>query len=430
MAGPILIRGARSVGSSFPAGNEVSVSIENGRIESIQEGAASGGSQVVDASDLWLAPGWIDVQLNDIEWLAKGKQSVEAHAQRIREVLSYQAKRGVTGCILATLAAPLDEIRAYLDGMRLVADSRQGLDDVFLGGLVEGTFMNPELHGAHNPDWVLEPSVEVFDDLWESGAMRMINIAPETSDAAIELIRHAESRGVIVGCGHAKPHAERLREAVDAGLEYIIHLGNGPTGSHWKRFHDGGMLEESLRNDRIQATLIADGWHVHPQLLRDWIARKEISRSIAVSDAGFAMGPPRGRFEVFGITGESAEEGAFLRVVPKDGARVPNPRTSDVGALFGSAILMDRVFENLVGWFRAPMAGVYQREHDALDLPAAFEAASAMCSTNPARLLRVDDERGRIVEGHRADLVLLDVTEGERTSCRVEQVFVGGEAVS
>jgi len=403
-----------------------SLAIVDGRIASIALRVdAPPHAERVDASGLWVLPGWIDIQLNDIEWLARGRQDPADHAARIRGVLAYQAARGVTGCVLATLAAPLEEIDAYLAGMRRVLDGTDANDGVLLGALVEGTFMNPAFHGAHNPEWVLPPSIAVFERLHASGALRLINVAPEASPEALEVIAHATRRGAIVGCGHAKPHAECVRAAIEAGLRYVIHLGNGPTGSHLKRFHDGGLLEETLRNDALIASIIVDGWHVHPQLIRDWIARKELSRVIAVSDAGFALGPPRSAFEVFGVRGEPAGEGAYLRVVPRDGAPPGNPLSSDAGALFGSAVGMREVFENLVNLLTTAMPGVYRRSHAAYDLASAVRSASRLCSTNPAMLLGLSD-RGALVEGRRGDVILARI-EGAPGEYRVavERVLTG-----
>jgi N-acetylglucosamine-6-phosphate deacetylase len=437
---PLLIRDAQAVLTGHPAGTRVSILVERGRISGVGPFRALKfdelpGAEVIDARGLWALPGLIDLQLNDIEWLARGKHPPKAHAARIREVLAYQAARGVTGCVLATLAAPLDEVVAYLEGMRVVLDgARRGdrvspFDGCLLGGLVEGTFMNPELHGAHNPKWVLEPNPAVLERLLATGAVRCLNVAPETSPRAIEVIARAAQHGVVVGCGHAKPHAERVREAVAAGLRYVIHLGNGPTGSQWKRFHDGGLLEEALRNDDLWVTLIADGWHVHRQLLRDWIARKGVHRSIGISDAGFATGVPEGRFSVFGIEGERAPDGNYLRVVPRAGAPTPNPLSSDAAALFGSAMYLDEVFENLVNLFTQEMEGVYTLRHEAMPLEEAVDAAARMCAANPAALLGLED-RGTLGRRSRADIVLARI-EGKTGAKRVEvkRVYVAGQRV-
>ena len=429
MSGSILIRDGRVLLGEGTWLEKVAVAVEDGRIAGIDPGLpAAAGSAVVDAGGLWVVPGWIDLQVNDIGWLAGGPRESRAHAGRIREVLAYQAATGVTGVVLATLAAPLDEIIVYLEGVKEILDGDEDLDGVLLGSLVEGTFMNPEFHGAHNPEWVLPPDPGVLDQLLATGAVAMINIAPETTPEAVGLIAEAVSRGVVVGCGHAHPHAECLREAIEAGLSYVIHLGNGPTGSSLKVFNDGGLLEECLRNDELMATLIVDGYHLHPELVRDWISRKEISRSIGISDAGFGTGAPTEPFELCGMQGEPADGGAYLRVVRSQEEIEATARTSDAGALFGAAIGMREVFENLLNLFSVEMRGVNIRNHPALSLEDSIAAASAMCSANPARLLGVED-RGALVEGKRGDLVLLEITgEPGSLEVRVRETIAAGRA--
>jgi N-acetylglucosamine-6-phosphate deacetylase len=418
MSGSILVRNGRVLSAGGGWLEEAAVAIEDGRITGVGPGAASApGNPVVDAEGLWVVPGWIDLQVNDIGWLSGGLKEPRAHAGRIRDVLAYQASTGVTGVILATLAAPLDEVLAYLEGMKEILDGGGELDGVLLGGLVEGTFMNPEFHGAHNPDWVLPPDPGVLDQLLSTGAVTMINIAPETTPEAVGLIAEAASRGVVVGCGHARPHAECLREAIAAGLSYVIHLGNGPTGSSLKVFNDGGLLEESLRNDELMVTLIVDGYHLHPELVRDWVSRKELSRSIGISDAGFGTGAPTEPFELCGMQGEPAEGGAYLRVVRSREEIEAAARTSDAGALFGAAIGMREVFENLLNLFSVEMRGVNIRTHLALSMEDSIAAAAAMCSSNPARLLGVED-RGALVERARGDIALLEIN-GEPGSFEV-----------
>ncbi|MCZ6792167.1 MAG: amidohydrolase family protein [Planctomycetota bacterium] len=430
----LVLRGARAVLPDGATDGAVSVVCEGGRIRRIerqldvQAGPRDPGAEIVDVDGRWILPGLVDLQVNDIAWLARGLQDPAAHAGRIREVLKHQVGRGVTGVVLATLAAPVEEVLAYLVGMKHVLDETEGpADAAFLGGLVEGTFMNPECPGAHNPKWVLRPDRALLDRFLATTAMRLVNIAPEMAEDAVDLVRYATDRGVVVGCGHAKPHGERLREAVEAGLRYIIHLGNGPTGSNLKGFHDGGMLEESLRNDRLVVTLILDGYHIHPRLLRDWIARKEVSRVVGVSDAGFATGPPDGEFEVFGIRGRLSENREFLHVVRPPGSPAPNPLSSDRVALFGSAIDQLGVLEFTLNLLSREMDGVHTRRHAAWPFARALEAAVAMTSTNPSRLLGLDD-RGRLEPDARADFLVarIDGTPGAYR-VRVERTFLGGK---
>ncbi len=411
-AASVFVRQVRVPAGGHEKDEGVDVRLEGGRVRAVGPALSQKGQpEVVDGAGLWLLPGWIDLQVNDCAWLAsQGRKTPAEHARRVHEVLEYQAARGVTGIALATLAAPLDDVLEYLRGIaKVLRNPETAADRILIGALVEGTFMNPEFCGAHNPKWVLPPSAGILEMLLDTGGMRLLNVAPEMGLDAIPVIEAATARGVVVGVGHAKPHAERLRQAVAAGLRYVIHLGNGPTGSSLKGFHDGGMLEEALRNDQLMITVIVDGVHVHEQLVRDWLARKELSRFIAVSDAGFAMGVPEGEFEVFGIRGRAEDGGSFLRVVTGDGAgpgtRGANPFSSDVATLFGAAIGMRRVFENTLNLLTREMEGVYYRNHAAMSLVDAVQAASRICAFNPATLLGLRG-RGSLEVGARADALL------------------------
>ena len=437
-ADSVLVRRVRVAVSGHEKDQTVDVWFEAGRVRAVEPDLrCEEGTEDVDGSDLWLLPGWIDLQVNDIAWLAEGHKKPEEHARRVREVLRFQVQRGVTGIALATLAAPLEEVLDYLRGVARVLRAPESHEDgTLVGALVEGTFMNPEFCGAHNPQWVLPPTEQLLEMLLETGAVKLLNVAPEMGLDAIPVIEAATARGVVVGVGHAKPHAERLRQAVAAGVRYVIHLGNGPTGSSLKSFHDGGMLEEALRNDQLMVTAIVDGVHVHRQLLRDWLARKEISRFIGVSDAGFATEVPDGEFEVFGVRGTVVGDGEYLRVVGDEerqdgtsgeGKPATNPFSSDTATLFGSAVGMREVFENTLNLLTQEMEGVYYRSHEALSLTDAVEAASRICSGNPAALLSLR-ERGRLAVGARADALLASIQgEAGRYEVRVRRVWLGSD---
>ena len=139
-----LVRDARVLSGEAGWIEGASILVEDGLIAGLgTEARAPEGAVEIDGEGLWAVPGWIDLQVNDIGWLAGGYRDPGVHAGRIREVLSYQAATGVTGCVLATLAAPLDEIIAYLGGMKEILSGTGNHDEVLLGGLVEGTFMNP-----------------------------------------------------------------------------------------------------------------------------------------------------------------------------------------------------------------------------------------------------------------------------------------------
>src|SRR5688572_18936811 len=123
-AGPVLIRGARVIDPRDRRLETRDVLLEGGLVSRIERGIAPpAGAEVLDAGGRILIPGWIDIQVNDIAWLARGIAEPAETEARIREVAAYQASRGVTGIVLATLAAPIEEVIAYLRGVRRVLDA-------------------------------------------------------------------------------------------------------------------------------------------------------------------------------------------------------------------------------------------------------------------------------------------------------------------
>ncbi|HSL57101.1 MAG TPA: amidohydrolase family protein, partial [Acidimicrobiales bacterium] len=157
------------------------------------------------------------------------------------------------------------------------------------------------------------------------------------------------------------------------------HGFNAMAGLHHR---EPGLIGAALTDPRLTVSLIADGVHVHPAVLR----------------LAFAAAPGRVAL-ITDAVGWRTERlaGRGVRVV--DGA----PRLAD-GTLAGSALTMDAAVRTVVA------AGV--------DLASALRAAS----TTPARVLGLAD-RGRIEPGARADLVVLGV------DLRPEQVWLGGVPV-
>ena len=420
-----------------------SVEVKDGWITRVGRFSANEvpGAEPVELDGAWLLPGLIDMHLNDGIALQWKSTDPRRHAERLREVSRAQLARGVTGIFLTTLAAPLKEVRAYLEGIAIFRESwrREKSGTEICGGLVEGTFMNPENCGAHNQEYIYRPDREILDGLLETGAVRLVNIAPEYGRESLELIEYAASRGVVVGAGHCKPTAEQLSRAVDRGLSYIIHLLNGPTGSNTKAFYGGGTLEGALRDDRLTVELIVDFVHVDRPVLRDTIARKQARRVVAVSDGMFATEVPQGTFEINGIVGEIDSDSNCITVVGRRDSRgrvrkirQPEAETCDFSALFGSTANMDAVFANTVQLLAGEMEGNFVRLHPALPLEEAVRQAVLMCASVPARVSRLDDgsngrKVGAIREGYEADLVVASIgLDLYKVTFKAHEVYIAG----
>jgi N-acetylglucosamine-6-phosphate deacetylase len=120
--------------------------------------------------------------------------------------------------------------------------------------------------------------------------------------------------------------------------------------------------------------IIADGIHVHPDMLRFACLSKTPGKVSLISDAVMPTGLGDGEFEIWGE-----------RIAVKNGRT-----TNDRGSIAGSVITMlDAVRRMLALGFSAP-------------------DVSRMSSLNPAKLLGLDKTHGSVEAGKRADLVAIN----------------------
>jgi N-acetylglucosamine-6-phosphate deacetylase len=186
-----------------------------------------------------------------------------------------------------------------------------------LGIHLEGPFISPEegAVGAHQREFVLPPSVEIFDELFglSSGKLVLLTISPE-HPGVVELIRHARDRGVVISIGHTLADGSAIRAAVEAGASLSTHLGNGcPNLLH--RHHN--PLWPQLAAPELTAMLITDGHHLPPEVISVMLSAKGAARVIVTSDAAPAAGCPPGEYEFFG-TRVLLEPSGRLRSLERD----------------------------------------------------------------------------------------------------------------
>jgi N-acetylglucosamine-6-phosphate deacetylase len=422
--------------------------LENGVITYIGEPVRPpAGCRVIDAAGLYAVPGFIDIHTHGacLFDLTQGlydpgsctfDDSDEAYATGIERTMQAMAVEGSTFVLLATVASPIDKLtHALRSAARYIGSDDNGHRGACLGGvLLEGTFIrHPDFAGAQNPEHFLTPSVETFERLNDAahGNIAYVNCVPEYGEEARLLMEHLTHRRVLIGAGHTDASAEQYAEAVKWGLRVAIHFTNGPTGSTFKPFGGGGVLQAVLGSRKVYAEIIADGYHVSPSYVLDILWRKGTDRVIAITDSMFVTGADEvDQFELAGVRGQRSENGRYLAVAGKR-------RT-----LFGSVLTMRVAFANFVSWLTQPMRGIWRDVHDPLELDEAILAASHFCSVNPARAMEIFDPpnqklgqdisrcTGGIQVGKRADVLLLRV-QGEpgQYDCQVVNTFVGGRLV-
>jgi N-acetylglucosamine-6-phosphate deacetylase len=324
----------------------------------------------IDVRGRTIAPGFIDLQLNG----AAGRMlTSEPTVETVRAMAEILPRFGCTAFLPTVITAPVEQMQAAARAVATVMNDEPSHGARVLGTHLEGPFINPAKAGAHRPEFVIPPSVDMLRRLWEDGGESavLLTLAPEMPGADA-LIAEAQRLGIAVAIGHSTADLAQVNEATRQGATLVTHLFNAmdPLGSR-----QPGTVGGALSNDEIAVSLIADGVHVHPASLKIAVRAKGAERVVLITDAMAPLGTEMRQFELLGEVIE-VRDGACYRAD---------------GVLAGSVLSMDQAVRNI-----CQLTGV--------TLPEAI----AMASTNPARVIGQSHFTGSLEPGNDADIVVCD----------------------
>lgn len=342
------------------------VHIEEGIIIAVEQAPTTGGHDTLHT----LVPGFVDLQVNGIDTVDV-TTARDGDWDTLDRLLLAQ---GVTTWCPTLVTMPLDRFAAPLARIAEAMVRPATRRPTIAGAHLEGPFLGGAA-GAHPPALIVPIDLDWLRALPSHVALVTLGAEQPAAVAAVEILTGA---GRLVSVGHTTADEAQFDAAVVAGVRLTTHLFNGMSGVHHRT---PGVAVFALTNPMVSASLIADGVHVHPRVLRLAFQALGPDRAVLVTDS------------VAWRSGRIGSIGLELR----DGA----PRLPD-GTLAGSVVTMPDAVRNCVAAGVAPV--------DAL----------RAASTNPARLLGLHD-RGVIEVGRRADLVALD------SDLEVEQVWVAGQ---
>jgi N-acetylglucosamine-6-phosphate deacetylase len=373
------------------------VFIEDGLIASVVSRAQQEipkNATVIDLAsqglaDAILAPGFVDIHMHG----GAGIDVMRAARGELLHLEKFLTTHGVTGYFPTTVAAPLDQTCAALVRLADAIEAAQSFsnDDTLqahpLGIHLEGPFLSHKRRGVHPPEYLIEPTLAIFDRLWQAarGHVHMMTIAPELP-GALEVIAAAAQRKVCVSIGHSDAELEAARAGVKAGARHATHTFNAMRPLDHR---DPGILAEVLTDTQLTADIIVDGIHVAPEVVQIFLKAKGLDRSVLITDATAAAGMPDGTYQL-----------GPLQVEVKDG------KCTMDGKLAGSVLTMDRGVRNITkfaGW--------------------SLRDAVRTATLNPARAVGLA-QHGQLVPGAEANLVVMN-SNGE-----VRRTFVRGRAAA
>ncbi len=364
-------------GAHWASGELITIHTAGSKIESIECGQSLGS---VGGPEWRLAPGLIDIQVNGYA----GRDFNEDNGRdsgylesRFRPLFDELARAGVTSFCPTVLTAARGEIEARLRSLAGLLDAHPSLGRAVPGIHLEGPYIASEdgPRGAHPVAHARSPDWDEFQRFQEAagGRIRICTLAPERP-GAIEFIERLVNAGVVAAIGHTGATPAQIREAARAGARCSTHLGNG---AHSVLPRHPNYLWEQLACDDMMASVIADGNHLPPAVLKCMARAKGADRLILVSDAVALGGLPPGLYN-----------GGLHEVEP--GGRITLAGTP---YLAGAGHLMDTCVANAVRF-------------GALSQVEAINSATR----NPARLLGLEEAK-RLRNGGDADLILFQWPE-------------------
>ncbi|MGH2389440.1 MAG: N-acetylglucosamine-6-phosphate deacetylase [Chloroflexota bacterium] len=355
------------------------VRVEGTRIADV-DAVPTADEERIEGRGLLLVPGLIDLQCNGL----RGYDVLDGSAAALAGLAAVLPTYGCTAVLPTLVSSPPEVLLQGVSAIaRCVASPPPGA--VILGTHQEGPWLSAAFHGAHLP-----ANLRPFD-LAEWSAIRaaaretvrMVTLAPEVpgNQGAVAAIVAA---GAIASLGHSGASYDEAQGAVAAGARMATHLFNAMTPFLHRA---PGLPGAALDLPELVPGIIPDGHHIHPAAIRLAARARGPHGLVIVTDSVPVGGLPPGHYDWQGR--QVHWDGETVRLL---GGPLAGSGLTPIGAL--------RRYVHFTG----------------LDL---HQALPAMTST-PARLLGLEGERGSIVRGARADLVLLT------PDLKVRATLVGG----
>lgn len=294
-------------GRHFETLELIEVKVEGERIASIQPCEDTTASQDEPA---WIAPGFFDIQINGYAgiWFCSPDLTVDD----VETVTKALLTRGVTRYFPTLITASQEALLHGFTILKQACDERPVVADCVAGYHLEGPYISPDdgPRGAHPRQHVRPASWEEFEQLQNASGnrIRLVTIAAEAENAVPFIHRCCES-GVVVALGHTGASPEQIRAAVDAGAQLSTHFGNG---AHAVLPRHPNYLWEQLADQRLWASVIADGWHVPPSVLQCVMHCKTPQHTILTCDVSGFAGCDPGVYEEGEVAVEVLDDGRVV----------------------------------------------------------------------------------------------------------------------
>ena len=266
---------------------------EHGNILSIDKSANRESSYDEDWCGDWLSPRAIDLQING----GLGMSFTDLNFNKIPNLLTLLDRLwldGVEGICPTFVSCSLDQFQL---GMKVLKETKKHTSKSrcrLLGAHMEGPFLCESYSGAHYKENICKPSISALNEMINGFEedIALMTLAPELK-GSFDVISRLRDLNILVALGHSSADFDSAMKAFNNGVSMITHTFNAMKGLHHRAI---GPIGAAARREDVYLGLIADGVHVHSDMIRllKILAPKQI---VLVSDALSAYGLGDGSFK-------------------------------------------------------------------------------------------------------------------------------------
>ena len=340
------------------------------------------GSELIDAENNFIAPGFINIHIHG----AAGVDTMDEDIDALKTFAEFMPTCGVTSFLPTTMTMPLDKIYRALERISIGKNFSHGAR--ILGAHVEGPFISRKFKGAQAEENILPADFELIKNF--ADVIKIITVAPEEIMSNAQCVMRNENffarcraENIIVSIGHSAATYELAMAAIARGANHITHLFNAQTGFHHRK---PGIVGAAL-DSNATVELITDNVHVHPAAQRLVAKVKPRSEIILITDSLRACG-----------IGDGVSELGGQKVFVKG-----NLATLEDGTIVGSVAKMNEVLKIFC-------------ENTGFDIASGVE----LVTKNPAVELNIFDRLGSLEVGKAADITIFD------DNFNIRKIFVRG----
>jgi N-acetylglucosamine-6-phosphate deacetylase len=382
-------------GRRVDTGEKVHLTIDGDRIRAME--TIDNANTPTKRDELWIAPGLVDLQINgyggsDVNLFGV---SMELRVQTLKKLVRQVLSSGTTTFCPTIITAGYTQTLDSMTAIRLACEQDPLSAQTIAGIHLEGPYISGEdgPRGAHPKEHARNPDFDEFRKWQEASGDRisLVTLAPER-EGAIPFVRKLTEAGVLVCIGHTAAAHEDIAAAVEAGARMSTHLGNG---AHPQLPRHPNYIWSQLAEDRLFASVICDGHHLHPSVV-NVMSKVKRDQLVLVSDAVHLAGMAPGRY--------ASHVGGDVELLPSGRLQM----ASNPLLLAGAAVSLADCVERYVRFTGAPLA-------------EAFRLAAKI----PAQLLGLK-ETGNLQTGSIADLLVFAWNEEDK-QMSVQTVIKNGQ---